>query len=597
MPIDKEKPIPIVPIMAIYTLAVLALLLGKQLFLSPEPAPLSIFTVSWPIYGALIELISLFPVLIFSAIASAFAFSIFEDQNQSRFSPQFFSKMAKPLITIIGATAVYGILLLLFQPMLFDARYRMQTQAQLFNDAKIKAEEEINRGDWKEAAIHLAICERIWKQSKETQKLRDALAVAQEKERAKQVDMEHPASEKGYIETPEGFIPVLSGQRNPVTIREALSLAELNLQRNNHFDAHWYASVAKKMAKPGSPEEVEATRLATQAWNGISELKPDPKQEKEYQLYKKKLNGYNAIQSGDYIQAYYIFNSLTKEIPSDPDVKKYMETALAGTKKIAFFQDEVVKAVGETLSYGIFTIPIRDSQGGNLGLGILRADSLTMLSDVSYGTKVLFQILNSSGAVLRSVQSDYVKWSPFSEQNNRTKTLMLLKAIDKNNKNRSWDPQWSGDTKSKETFLVLDISYEDFLLASHAQTNSRNLSIVELFNAQQRLSSFGFIPQTFQLELLNRIMDPFLCLVLSLFVLTVSWRLRPLKKPGLIAFPMFIILPVVSFLILEGGRMLGTIINTALLLHFALPLTVIICIINELVLIFLAVLFLAGQRS
>jgi hypothetical protein len=505
--------------------------------------------------------------------------------------------MAKPLITIIGATAVYGILLLLFQPMLFDARYRMQTQAQLFNDAKNKAEEEINRGDWKEAAIHLAICERIWKQSKETQKLRDALAVAQEKERAKQVDMEHPASEKGYIETPEGLIPVLSGQRSPVTIREALSLAELNLQRNNHFDAHWYASVAKKMAKPGSPEEVEATRLATQAWNGISELKPDPKQEKEYQLYKKKLNGYNAIQSGDYIQAYYIFNSLTKEIPSDPDVKKYMETALAGTKKIAFFQDEVVKAVGETLSYGIFTIPIRDSQGGNLGLGILRADSLTMLSDVSYGTKVLFQILNSSGAVLRSVQSDYVKWSPFSEQNNRTKTLMLLKAIDKNNKNRSWDPQWSGDTKSKETFLVLDISYEDFLLASHAQTNSRNLSIVELFNAQQRLSSFGFIPQTFQLELLNRIMDPFLCLVLSLFVLTVSWRLRPLKKPGLIAFPMFIILPVVSFLILEGGRMLGTIINTALLLHFALPLTVIICIINELVLIFLAVLFLAGQRS
>jgi hypothetical protein len=355
--------------------------------------------------------------------------------------------------------------------------------------------------------------------------------------------------------------------------------------------------VAKKMAKPGSPEEVEATRLATQAWNGISELKPDPKQEKEYQLYKKKLNGYNAIQSGDYIQAYYIFNSLTKEIPSDPDVKKYMETALAGTKKIAFFQDEVVKAVGETLSYGIFTIPIRDSQGGNLGLGILRADSLTMLSDVSYGTKVLFQILNSSGAVLRSAQSDYVKWSPFSEQNNRTKTLMLLKAIDKNNKNRSWDPQWSGDTKSKETFLVLDIPYEDFLLASHAQTNSRNLSIVELFNAQQRLSSFGFIPQTFQLELLNRIMDPFLCLVLSLFVLTISWRLRPLKKPGLIAFPMFIILPVVSFLILEGGRMLGTIINTALLLHFALPLTVIICIINELVLIFLAVLFLAGQRS
>jgi len=597
MSIDKEKSVPIIPILTVYTGGTLAVLLVKQLFFVSEPAPLPIYNISWPIIGTLIDFISLFPILIFSAIASAFAFSIFEEQNQGRFSPQFFSRMTKPLMTIVGATAVYGILLLLIQPMLFDARYKMQTQAELFKDAKNKAEEEINREDWKEAAIHLAICEKIWKQSKETQALRDALAVAQEKERAKQVDMEHPTPEKGYIETPEGLIPLLSGQRGPVTVREALNLAKLNLQRNNPFDAHWYASVAKKITKPGSPEELEATRLASQAWNVISELKPDPKQKKEYQRYKNKLDGYNAIQSGDYIRAYYIFNALAQEVPSDPDVKKYMATALAGTKKVAFFQDEVLKAVGETLSYGIFTIPIRDSQGNNVGLGILRVDSLTMLSDVSFGTKVLFQILSSAGKVLRSVQSDYAKFSPFSEQTKGNKTLMLLKAIDKNNKNRFWEPRWSGDGGPRETFLVLDIPYEDFLLASHAQTNKRNLSILELFNAQKKLSSFGFIPQTFQLELLNRIMDPFLCLVLSLFVLTISWRLRPLKKPGLIAFPMFIVLPVVSYLILEGSRILGALINTALLLHFTLSLTVIICIINVLILFFLAVLFLAGQRS
>lgn len=590
---NKDRSIPIIPILAVYTLLAILWLIGKQLFFSPEPPPLPIYKVSWPIISVAIELITLFPVLIFSALASAFALSIFEEQNQSRFSPQFFNTMVKPLVTLIGATAVYGIFLLLFQPILYDTRYRLQTQALLFTDAKAKAAEEVYRGDWKEAAIHLAICERIWKQSRETQELRDLLAVAQEKERAKLVDLEHPATETGYIDTPVGSIPLLSGQRGPLTVREALTLAETNLKRNNTFDAHWYASLAIKMAKPGSPEAGEATRLATRAWNAISELRPTPTEAKEYRIYREKLEGYKAIQGGDYIRAYYIFNVLRKEVPSDPDVKKYLETALTGTKKVAFFQDEAIKAVGETLSFGFFTIPIRDNQGGNLGIGILQADLITILADVSFGSKLLFKILNSKGETLRSVQSDYAKFVPFPEQ----KTLVLLKAIDKNDKTKSWPPRWSGTTGAQDSFLVLDISYEDFLLASHAQTNSRNLSILELFNAQKKLSSYGFIPQTFQLELLNRIMDPFLCLVLSLFILTISWRLRPLKKPGFVLYPMFIMLPIISFFILEGSRITGAIVNTALLLNFTMTTTIVICILNELVLLFFAVLFLAGQRG
>jgi hypothetical protein len=600
---DNKKNIPILPILIIYTCAAICLTIGKQIFLPSEPAPLPIYRISWPLFGALIESINLFPTLLFSAIAASFAFFIVEGQNTSRFSPQFLAEMVKPLSIIIAATALYGIFLLLFQPILFDARYRMQAQGQLFKDAREKAADEILREDWQEAAIHLAICERIWKQSdgpEGTQALRDKLAVALDKERSKIIDIEHPQPEKGYIETPEGTIPILSGQRGPVTIREALNLAERNLEQNNAFDAHWYASLAKKLAKPGSPEEQEATNLAAKAWNAISELKPLPKEQQAYRIYKEKLDGYNAILSGDYIRAYYIFNGLTKEVPSDPDVKKYLETALAGTKKIAFFQHEVSAAVGENLSYGIFTIPIRDTQGGNLGLGILKIDSLTMFSDVSFGTKVQYQIINNDGQIVSTVLSAYAKLSPFSEQTNgeiKNKTLVLLKAIDKNNKNRYWEPQWSGPSVTKTTYLVLDISYEDFLLACHTQTNSRNLSILELFKAQERLASFGYIPQTFQLELLNRIMDPFLCLVLGLFILTISWRLRPQKKPGLIAFPMFIILPLVAYLLLEGIRISGTIINTALLLNFSFPMTIIICVINELILLFLAVLFLAGQRS
>jgi len=144
---------------------------------------------------------------------------------------------------------------------------------------------------------------------------------------------------------------------------------------------------------------------------------------------------------------------------------------------------------------------------------------------------------------------------------------------------------------------MLDIPFEDFLLASQAQTNTRNLSILELFRAQQRLSLYGFIPQTFRLELLNSIMDPFLFLVLGIVVLTLSWRLRPRIKPGFVVFPMFIMLPLVSHLVLEGSRILETIIYAALLLNFSMGATLAIGILKELLLLFIAILFLAGQRS
>ena len=600
MSTDKKQELHIIVILAVYSL-VFFVFLGVWNFTTPTAAPpLPIYWLSWPITGGISSFIQLFPALLFSAIASSFAFTIIGEFEQSRFSPQFLSRMAKPLITIIVATAVYGILLLLIQPLINDSRYRMQTQGQLFKEAKEKAADEIAREDWKEAALHLALCERIWSQSTETEKLRNQLAIAQDKERAKRISIEHPPTEKGYIETPEGVIPLLPGLQGPVTIREALTLAERNLARENNFDAHWYAMLAKKLTKPGSPEELEATRLAAQAWNGIADLRPTPSEKNAYRIFKEKEEGYNAILSKDWVRAYYIFNSLSKEVPSDPDVKRYLENALAGTKQVAFFQEEAEKAVGETLSYGLFTIPVLSSQGETGELAILRIESLTLLSDAAYGVNVQYQSKRLDGTVLSSVQSDYAKFTPFSgnsEQTGKPKTLMILKAIDRNLNTKSWDPVWTKPSKNKEPYLVLDLSFDDFLLASHAQTNNRNLSILELLQAQSTLPSYGFISQTFQLELLNRIMDPFLCLVLGIFVLTLSWRLRPHKKPGLIAFPMFLILPLVSFLLIEGSRITGTIINTALLIHFSFPITVVISIVNQMILTFLAILFLAGQRN
>ncbi|WP_304223671.1 LptF/LptG family permease [Gracilinema caldarium] len=595
-----EQEIKIIPVLAVYSLAAVVLLIGRYFLLPPEPLPLPIYWLSWPLTKSFIDFINLFPILLFSAIASSFVFTIVKEQEHSRFSPHFFSSMAKPLVIIIGASAAYGILLLLIQPLLYDGKYQMQSQARLFKEARDKAAAEIAREDWKEAALHLAICERIWQQSEETQALRDTLAIAEDKEKAKMFKIEHPEIEKGYIETSEGIIPLLSGQKGPVTVREALNLAETNLARNNYFDAHWYATLAKKMTKPGTPEETEATLLATKAWNAIAEIKPTLKQEQEYRIYKEKLEGYNAILSGDWIRAYYIFNSLLRIAPSDPDVKKYFDNALAGTKNVAFFQDEATTAVGENLSFGVFSIPIKDEKGKQQGLAILTIDSLTMFSDVSYGTKVQLQIFQNNGSLSRSVQSAYAKFKSFTEQreqNSNSKTLLLLKAIDRNKQNRSWNPVWSGTSGIRDTYVMLDISYEDFLLASHAQTNSKNLSVAELFKVQQRLAQYGFTPQIFQRELINRITDPFLCLILGIVTLTMGWRLRPNKKPGLIAFPMFIILPLVSVILLEGSRIIGTIVNTALILSLTMPLAITICIINISILLFIAVLFLAGQRS
>ncbi|MFQ3547309.1 MAG: hypothetical protein SNJ56_03145 [Termitinemataceae bacterium] len=601
--IKKSNPsLPLVTLLGIYTAIFFVLLTVQAIFLPKEALPLPIYRFSWPVIQGLLGLIDWFPALIFSSLLVSFGFFIYDNIQINRFSMAFIDMMKQPILTTIIATGLYAFLLLFAQPVLLDTQFRLRLQGSLFYTAKEKVEREVQQQDWQNAAIHLAICERIWKQSPETQILRDKVIEAQEKERARFEDLKQKKRDSniaaGFILTREGLIPELTPLKNGLTFQEALNLSKKALERRNPFEAHWYASVAQKLVKPDSPEYSEAVLLATQAWNEIARLSPSPEQKEAFSLFKEKQRGYTALLAKEYIQAYYIFNRLSKVTGDDPDVKKYLQNALVGTKTVAFFEDEVHTRLGET--YSMPLVVLQDATG----YSILQIESLIGNSDASYGISFKFQQYDSEGAQKLSIQAPYAKMVPFAAEFGDIKnpatvrqTLVLLKAIDRNLSERSWDPVWSPRTAASSNYLVLDIPYDVFLLAVKAQTNKDNLPIIDLFKAQRSLQRYGFIPEVFQVKLMNTLMDPFLCLFLGILVLALGWRFRPHRKPGFSLFFMLPTLPILMYQVLLGSRYIGQLINGNLILALSFSGAILISLLNEIFLLILALLFLAGQRS
>jgi len=121
---------------------------------------------------------------------------------------------------------------------------------------------------------------------------------------------------------------------------------------------------------------------------------------------------------------------------------------------------------------------------------------------------------------------------------------------------------------------------------------------MDLWNFVPKAESYGFSRKTFNLELIRRLVDPFLLLILSVCALILGWQFR-LGKSVMFKFwwiftvPVF---PVLSYLAVEGVRYVSRLCNGALIA--LLPSYPLIPVLLALVVCFLGVsLAFFSQRS
>ncbi|GHT69605.1 hypothetical protein FACS1894110_19390 [Spirochaetia bacterium] len=517
-------------------LSALGIMIFRYIFQGEEP-PIPYFARQWRLIQGAFTLLSLYPALAMTALVIPFGLKAEPEEGTVRFSPAFFKRLTGSIIVAIAATVIYGLLFFLVQPRAEDFRTNLRSRGQLYHLSKERAEGHAALGEWPQASQFIIICEGIWPGSPGLERLKIEADIKTDEFRIRQDEEESAAAEPDTAHTG------MPGQRQPVSAPEAISMAEAARKEARYYDAHWLATLGIRLAKPGSPEQAEATRVAAQAWNDQTSLAPSAYEEKRYSLYHLKQSGYEALVAGEWIRAYYIFLELSDLTPTDPDVANFLAKSNAGTHEIAFFTDEMDLAMGDALTGAVYSIPLNP---GGLGRGMIRFSSISCFSDVSYGFDLEFISFDAETRMDSRFRAPYAKIIPMTLDGQR-RIVVMMRALDRYDKNKRWEPTWefpegkpAGDTE-----LILDMSYEDFLLLSRVKRGTDNLSIMELFSAAKNLGPYGYIPQVFESEAIYRLCEPLIFLPMAIFIIIIGWRYRAKKRPRYIAVPMLFVLPLV----------------------------------------------------
>lgn len=562
---------------------------------------LGVFKFPWRFSNAVIMFIDLFPALAFSALVIPFGLKEHSEGGyagvtfvgKKGFSSDFLKYLFWPVITACLSAITYSLLFFLALPITTNFHNSIQDKSELFARAKQKAEEKAASREWAEAAQFIDICDRIWPENDEITRLKGRLVDSLASYRQ---------SLRVIAEEAEELQPVWGGiPGDPVNASDALRLSEDAYGAERYYDAHWLAALAERLAAVGSVEESTARAQASRAWEKIQGQEPNAQERERYSLYMMKREAYEAMNYGNWVNAFYSFQELSALTPNDPDVAKYLEACRAGVARMAFFIDELDMSIGTTLGVCAFSLPGPD--GGRL---IVRFNSLALLQDNAYAWGAEALSADSGGRLRYRVSSEYGKLIPVAgrdfDGNPNDNTVLLFQALDRADKTKGSGPVWINDggisgIEYGANQILLPVSYDNFLLLSRVKQGKETLSFRELFAAEKTFENYGYLKESFSSEILRRLGNAVLFLPMAVLALVLGWRYRARKKPRYVYVPMIFLLPAVFNLAVHFYR--NIIDNLSIWLSLSMVLsTALICLCaGAFILFILCLILLAAQHG
>ena len=593
MSINKETILSPPVIFIIYvTIACLFILVFRLIF-PGETAPLPIFSHDWRVIQGLLDIFALFPALALSALVIPFGIASSEENSYTGFSKHFFQRLIAPLMTAIGAATLYALLFFLILPLTQNYGENLRFKGNVYHLAKERAQTHAQNGKWLEVSQFIGICDSIWKDSPEIANLRNDLEIHLQELLFEQYEQKESSKNLN-----SASVSALPGQGKPMNAADAIAMSERALNEERPFDAHWLATLGERIAKAGSVESAKATQLAARAWNQIESQQPTSREARVYSIYLLKLSGYEAMVSGDWIRAYYIFKELLELTPYDPDAVNFFAASEKGTKEVAFFVDEMEVSLGEMFTGTILSLPINQNRGRDRY--VLRLSSLSSAPDYAYGTGIEYMVFDANAQPRLYLQAPYAKFLPIT-LNDQPQTLVLMRALDRNDRSKRWEPEWSAENNTvyqpETAQITLNISYETFLMLSEIRQEPSNLHIETLFTASKIAGEAGYIPEVFHAEILNRLGACLFFLPMAVITIIIGWRLRAKSHPRYLFVLSLPVLPIVFNGIVHLYRNVLNVIGVFLILNLGFSTALTVFIVSIALAFFFSLILLAAQHD
>jgi len=493
--------------------------------------------------------IRIMPSLLVAAVLIGYAiiFGTCGQNTVPRFSSILLRYLKQAFIIILFSITIYIILIEMVSPMLFSVRRSSEIKTDDYYDYMKEVDTALNTGDAAKAYEKAKAALGIWNNNPDALQLLDKAKVLYETQTLDRHNDMHTTETVYDTADPENL-----------TAEGALILSKRFMSKYDFYTAHYYAMRAYQLSAENAPYREEALRLAAQAWNHIEKGIADLTAEFDIRLYQAKKAGYEMIQQGNYIKAYYQFISAQQMVEQnnplkrDPDIDRFVEIARQKLLEEVFFIDETnAQTLFEAARNIHFTVPA--SPLGTRAAAQIAIEGLSYITNNNikeiYGRNCELTQYTADGTIRYRVRIPFIKLIPMVSHEGIPMLRMLFQAVDKQRNKIVLKPFVLEGTMplDQQVSMVLPFSYSDFELIIAANRGVKTMTLPQLYAFRQQGPQYGFPAQIYHRELLARMSDVFLILIISIYMLVLAWRFRipphrQFRHTWAMAFPLFFVL-------------------------------------------------------
>ncbi len=497
--------------------------MAVSFFIPLQEDVLSPFIFSWRLRQGLLLFILYTPIMFISAIILGYTI-IFGKLGPLRIpshAPEMLKFVRSFFIILISVAICYFLMSELLRPILIEKQKINLQKSTTYKEYNKLAEEAYNRKDFKQALNHIQRAIIVWPESEKALKLKEDIKIACAN-----------CSEEENIEL------IIKKTGNDVfeseyTAEQALKTAEKSMMILDFYTAHYYAKMAAKAFNNTNPLKEEAEILANKAWQEIQKGRSKYLEKREIAHFQKKKIAYETMQAGNFIEAYYLFLEINKELrqsnndKKDPEIERFLKLSKVNLLHNVFFIDELKNIPNFEVDKNIeFLI----DQKENIYMKIYG------ISRVTEKNKKVIYLMNTD--ITKKIGKNRI-WSvriPYAKLKkvNENELLLQIQAVDRQKRNKDLRPVILRGKPPiiNEYNIKLDFGFNDFDLIEEASFGSENMKLPSLYYFIWKAEDYGFRRSNFKRELIFRISAPLLLMIMALYATILSWkfRLTPGKK-------------------------------------------------------------------
>ncbi len=363
--------------------------------------------------------------------------------------------------------------------------------------------------------------------------------------------------------------------------KEMLEKADQAAEEGRWFDAHYWASQAVKACRKTDTNYPIAVEAANQAWSKISNPAGFGNEEQR-KYYNQKRLGYTALNNGDFLRAYYIYEELAEnpEHAEDPDVIRYLTLSKETLENQYFFIDEKNLMENVITDKDIY-FELEKSDGCK---DVFFIGQMAKIKEdggmVRYLQDFNFAEFGEDGKPLYSYYVPFVKAvalpvSTFSEEQRNSLGIskkwknipqLYLYSVDRKTEGSVSQPVYEKYDKGikipGEKIQLLSMSFDDFDMLDSVAAGPAEMGISKLFKFCKNPCDFGFTKSTYIQSFVSRITYPLLLLTMLIFCGIMAWNYGFTREDALFKFkylftiPLLFFIAFVAFEVLEYAFML-----------------------------------------